>query len=165
MFDIKSATKLAPGRDWDSLAPNFSLDSRKLRRHVVEDVMSVAGLGLSLTTLKSRLQSAQTTGRSKHAKQSATQCGIREVRNEGVVKMNEMNTPKARCRRRCRIKRETCTLQLELNNCSSDKDGSSKMKELMQTLEGSSTTRRSNVRHEHRMMMKNSWAVPVLNND
>ncbi len=39
IFDIKSATKLAPGRDWDSLTPNFSLDSRKLRRYVVEDVM------------------------------------------------------------------------------------------------------------------------------
>jgi hypothetical protein len=37
--DVKSATKLAPGRDWDSLAPNFSLDSCKSGRCVVEDVM------------------------------------------------------------------------------------------------------------------------------
>jgi hypothetical protein len=78
---------------------------------------------------------------------------------EFAVSNYEMNMPKVRCRRRCRIKRETCTLQLELNNCSSDKDRSSKMKEPMQKLEGSS------VRCEHRMMMKNSWAVPVLNND
>jgi hypothetical protein len=35
MFDVKSATKLAPGRDWDSLTPNFSLDSHKSRCCVV----------------------------------------------------------------------------------------------------------------------------------
>jgi hypothetical protein len=125
---------------------------RRRARIVIDDAETEVAIGTNNRKVKVR-----------KAKYN-TMC-IREVRNEGVVKMNEMNMPEVRCRRRCRIKREICTLQLELNNYLSDKDGSSKMKELMQKLEGSSTIRRSNVRCEHRMMMKNLWAVPELNDD
>jgi hypothetical protein len=38
-FDIKRASKLIPTFDWKQFIPTFSLDSRKLRRYVVEDVM------------------------------------------------------------------------------------------------------------------------------
>jgi hypothetical protein len=39
LFDIKKATKLARDINWNELKPNFSLDSHKLRRYIVEDVM------------------------------------------------------------------------------------------------------------------------------
>ena len=38
-FNIKKATKLMPEIDWAELTPTYSLDSRKLRRYIVEDMM------------------------------------------------------------------------------------------------------------------------------
>jgi hypothetical protein len=38
-FDVKKATLAAPEIDWESISPTFSLESRKLRWYVVEDVM------------------------------------------------------------------------------------------------------------------------------
>ena len=38
-FNIEVASKCAPDTDWSTVHSNFSLDSRKLRRYVVEDLM------------------------------------------------------------------------------------------------------------------------------
>jgi hypothetical protein len=38
-FDIQRANQLVPQVNWDTLSPSFSLDSRKLRRYIVEDLM------------------------------------------------------------------------------------------------------------------------------
>lgn len=38
-FDIKKATKLMPEVNWALLNPTYNLDSRKMRRYIVEDVM------------------------------------------------------------------------------------------------------------------------------
>ena len=39
IFDLKQASTAAPVTDWNSVPNNFSLDSLKLRRYVIEDVM------------------------------------------------------------------------------------------------------------------------------
>jgi hypothetical protein len=39
VFDIKKALKVAPGLNWNELTPTYNLDSHKMRRYVVEDVM------------------------------------------------------------------------------------------------------------------------------
>jgi hypothetical protein len=39
VFNAKVAKKAAPGIDWNRVSPTFNLDSRKLRRYIVEDVM------------------------------------------------------------------------------------------------------------------------------
>jgi hypothetical protein len=39
VFDIKKASKIVPGVDWNELVPTYNLDSHKMRRYVVEDVM------------------------------------------------------------------------------------------------------------------------------
>jgi hypothetical protein len=39
IFDVKKATAVIPDVDWSGFSPSFNLDSRKLRRYVVEDVM------------------------------------------------------------------------------------------------------------------------------
>jgi hypothetical protein len=38
-FDIKKVTKAVPDIEWGAVVPAFNLDSRKLRRYIVEDVM------------------------------------------------------------------------------------------------------------------------------
>jgi hypothetical protein len=38
-FDLKKATKAAPDIPWKDIVPTFTLDSRRLRRYIVEDVM------------------------------------------------------------------------------------------------------------------------------
>jgi hypothetical protein len=39
IFDVKKASAVIPDVDWSEFSPSFNLDSRKLRRYVVEDVM------------------------------------------------------------------------------------------------------------------------------
>jgi hypothetical protein len=38
-FDFKKASKAAPNIPWNDIVPSFNLDSKKLRRYIVEDVM------------------------------------------------------------------------------------------------------------------------------
>ena len=38
-FDLKKASKAAPNIPWNDIVPSFNLDSRKLRRYIIEDVM------------------------------------------------------------------------------------------------------------------------------
>jgi hypothetical protein len=39
IFDVNKANTVIPDVDWTALSPTFNLDSKKLRRYVVEDVM------------------------------------------------------------------------------------------------------------------------------
>ena len=59
---------------------------------------------------------------------------------KGCKKMIEMNIPKQRYCRKCRVARETRTFQLELNNYMSNKDGTSKIKDIMKSFEMENST-------------------------
>jgi hypothetical protein len=40
LFDLKKASQeVAPGFNWNELSPSFTLDSCKLRRYVIKDIM------------------------------------------------------------------------------------------------------------------------------
>jgi hypothetical protein len=39
VFNVKAAKKAAPDLDWNQVFPTFNLDSRKLRRYIVEHAM------------------------------------------------------------------------------------------------------------------------------
>jgi hypothetical protein len=86
--------------------------------------------------------------------------GLTDVKKNGENKMKRLNIPKVRFRRRCRLKREIRTLQIELDKYLSNKDGTSKMKKLRQQLTQRCPEERSNLRVEFRMMKQNLWVNP-----
>jgi hypothetical protein len=83
--------------------------------------------------------------------------GVTNVIEKGRQKMIEMNIPDRRFRRKCRIERETKTLQKELDNYLSSMDGTPKLQSILSKLKGTET---SNERVEFRMMKKGLWVVP-----
>jgi hypothetical protein len=97
----------------------------------------------------------------KVRKAKLNRLGLRDVYNEGRLKMEAMKIPEVRFRRRCRIRREINTLQKELDCYLSNKDGSAKMKELRSKLDTSSINASSDLRVEYRLMKKNLWIAPT----
>ncbi len=83
---------------------------------------------------------------------------VRDIYDEGCVKMTVMKIPDVRFRRRCRIKREIKTLQTELDNYLGNKDGEAKMKKV--TLLMKQRSIECNERIEYRMMKKSLWIIP-----
>jgi hypothetical protein len=89
--------------------------------------------------------------------------GLRNVYKEGKLKMIQQNIPLVRRRRRCRVAREIKTLQSELDKYLNNKDGTSKLKVLLEKLKvtDNPNTNTSDSRTEFRLMKKNLWILPT----
>ena len=82
---------------------------------------------------------------------------LKDVAVLGRSKMISMKIPEIRFRKRCRIKREIATLQQELNNFLTNKEGETKLKLIMEKLKASKKMATCEKRVEYRMMKKKMW--------
>jgi hypothetical protein len=83
--------------------------------------------------------------------------GLTDFKKDGDAKMIQQNLPLVCFCQGCRISREIKTLQIELNNYLTNKDGTSKMKLLKKALSLSRKEATCNFRIEYRMMKKGLW--------
>ncbi len=86
--------------------------------------------------------------------------GLQDVYNLGRAKMILLKIPDIRFRKQCRLKREMVTLQQELNNYLTNKDGQSKMQSLLAQLRSEVILPQTENRVEFRMMKKLCWIDP-----
>jgi hypothetical protein len=87
--------------------------------------------------------------------------GIRDIYEEGCRKMILVKISDISFCCCCQIKQEIATLQKELNNYLSNKDGESKMKLLKEKLMPKQTDSISDRRVEYWLMKKQIWSMPA----
>jgi hypothetical protein len=86
---------------------------------------------------------------------------LSDILAKGHLKMIELDIPAICHRRKLRQKRQLKALQQELDTYLANKNGSSKLNWIMETLDKDLLASASNIRLEYRQMKKGSWITPA----
>jgi hypothetical protein len=146
------------------LEPETTKDTTPTTEHTTSTVNVVAPSASDNTHIVvDKADTVFQIGKSKKVsvrKGKLNQMGVTNVIEIGRQNMIEQNIPQRRFRRKCRLERETKTLQKELDNYLSSMDGTPKLESIITALKGTET---SNERIKFRMMKKGMWVIPASN--